>query len=161
NTEHDLGSYRVYRGTSAGFTPSPGNRIATLTSPGYSDPGPAGGYYKVSALDVNGNESGFALVTPAQTTDVGGSGPVAFALDGARPNPASASGLQVAFALPTGASARLDLLDVTGRRVVVREVGSLGAGRHTVNLAEGQWVAPGRYWVRLTQAANHRTTQVV
>src|SRR5262249_43185313 len=105
NTENDLGSYRVYRGTSAGFTPTPANRIATLTSPSYSDTGAAGGYYKVSAVDVNGNESGFALVTPAQTTDVGGSELVVFALDGVRPNPANTSGLHVAFALPSGASA--------------------------------------------------------
>ena len=47
-----------------------------------------------------------------------------------------------------------------GRRVVVREVGSIGAGRHTVDLAEGRRVAPGLYWVRLTQGANRRSTRV-
>jgi hypothetical protein len=85
---------------------------------------------------------------------------VALALEGVRPNPASGRGLHVAFALPSGAAARLDLLDVSGRREVSREVGSLGVGRHTVNLAEGRRVAPGLYWVRLTQGANRRTTRV-
>ena len=55
---------------------------------------------------------------------------------------------------------RLELLDVTGRRVLVREVGSLGKGRHTVNLAEGRRVASGIYWVMLTQGANEQTTRV-
>ena len=156
NTENDLDGYRVYRGNSAGFIPGPGNLIASPTSPSHSDVGPAGSYYKVSAMDVNDNESGFTLITPGQTTAVGGEGPVAFALDGVRPNPASGNGLNVAFALPTGAAARLELLDVSGRRVLAREVGSLGVGRHTVNLSEGRRVAPGLYWVRLTQARASR-----
>jgi hypothetical protein len=41
-----------------------------------------------------------------------------------------------------------------------REVGSLGAGRHTVNLAEGRRLTPGLYWVRLVQGANRRSTRV-
>ncbi len=157
NTEADLGSYRLYRGTSAGFTPAIGNRIATPVATSYADAGAAGGYYKLSAVDVNGNESSFALIMPGQTTGVGGEIPVAFALEGAQPNPASGAGLHVAFALPTGAAARLELLDVSGRRVLAREVGLLGAGRHTVNLAGGRKVAPGLYWVRLTQGASRRT----
>jgi len=95
-------------------------------------------------------------MTPA---GVGGE-PVALALEGVRPNPASGSGLHVAFALPTPAPARLELLDVGGRRVLTREVHSMGAGRHRVNLAEGRSVAPGVYWVRLTQGTNRRTTRV-
>ena len=160
NTENDLDSYRVYRGYSAGFTPGVGNLIASPTSPSHDDVGPAGAHYKVSAVDVNGNESGFTLITPGQTTGVGGGEPVAFALDGIHPNPASGTGLHVAFALPTGSAARLELLDVTGRRVLAREVGTLGEGRHRVNLAEGRRVAPGLYWVRLTQGANRGGTRV-
>ena len=160
NTEHDLDSYRLYRGTSADFTPSPGNQIASPTATSYADVGPAGSYYKLSAVDVNGNESSFALITPEQTAGVGGGEPVAFALEGVRPNPASGSGLNVAFALPTPGFARLELLDVGGRRVLMREVDSMDAGRHRVNLAEGRSVAPGVYWVRLTQGTNQQTTRV-
>jgi hypothetical protein len=160
NPEADLGGYRVYRGASADFTPSIGNRIATPISASFADVGPAGSYYKVSAVDVNGNESGFALITPDQTTGVGGGGAVAFALEGVRPNPARGNGLHVAFALPDRAAARLELLDVSGRRVLTREVGALGAGHHTVNCAEGRRVAAGVYWVRLAQRAKQQTTRV-
>jgi hypothetical protein len=98
--------------------------------------------------------------TPGGTTAINGAGSTAFALEGARPNPTSGIGLHVAFTLPTGADARLQLLDVSGRRVLEREVGSLGAGRHTVNLAAGRKVVPGVYWVRLVQGANQRTARV-
>jgi hypothetical protein len=100
----------------------------------------------------------FVNASPTSGSDVDSLG---FALAGARPNPTRGRGLNVVFALPTGATARLELLDLSGRRVLLREVGSLGAGRHTVNLAEGRRLAPGLYWVRLTQGANRRSTRVV
>jgi len=109
---------------------------------------------------VNNNESDYALITPDATVGVGEGGPVAFALHGARPNPARGNRLQVAFALPSGAAARIELLDVSGRQVRSRDVGSMGTGRHTVNLSEGRSVAPGVYWVRLTQGANRKTMRV-
>ena len=84
----------------------------------------------------------------------------ALALEGARPNPLRGDGLSVTFALPTAAPARLELLDVSGRRVVEREVGSFGAGRHTLDLGEGTHLLPGLYLVRLTQGANTRTARV-
>jgi hypothetical protein len=160
NSEPDLACYHVYRGVSSDFTPSPGNRIATPTSPNCTDPGPPGGYYKTSAVDVHGNESGFTLTTPTQTTGVDAGGQVVFSLDGARPNPTRGISLRVAFGLPNGSPARLELLDVGGRRVLVRDVGSLGAGRHTVNLAEERRVAPGLYWLQLQQGPNRQRTRV-
>ena len=49
--------YRVHRGTTAGFTPSAANRIATVTGTSYTDTGPAAGtyFYKVVAADAAGN----------------------------------------------------------------------------------------------------------
>jgi hypothetical protein len=160
NGEPDLNSYRVYRGSTAGFVPSAGNRIASPTSPSYADPGPAGSFYKLSAVDVNGNESGFALITPDATTGVDEPVAVAFGLEGIHPNPARGQGLHVSFSLPRGTPARLELVDVSGRRILGRDVGSLGAGRHRVNLAEGRRVAPGLYWVRLTQGSDRRQTRL-
>jgi fibronectin type 3 domain-containing protein len=49
--------YNVHRGTSAGFTPTAGNRIAQPTGMSYSDTGLSPGtyYYKVTAEDAAGN----------------------------------------------------------------------------------------------------------
>jgi hypothetical protein len=152
----DFASFRLYRGSSAGFVPGPGTFITATTDTGHVDAGSAGSYYKISAVDFNGNESVFAVVGPAQTTDVPTIQAVAFALEGTRPNPAIGGRLMVHFALSSGEGATLELLDVMGRRVTERTVGALGAGRHSIDLGESQRLRPGLYFVRLTQGANQR-----
>ena len=74
-----------------------------------------------------------------------------FALEGARPNPAVRT-LNVSLSLRDESPATLSVLDVAGRAVLSREVGSLGAGCHTVALDLGANAAPGIYWLRLTQS---------
>jgi hypothetical protein len=160
NDEPDIGYYHVYRGTSAEFSPSLANMVASQTDTGFVDVGPAGSFYKLSALDVNGNESGYALVTPDATLNVGDGVALTLALEGVRPNPSRGSRLAVSFTLPVLASARLELLDVAGRRVTAQEVGTLGAGRHSSDLAVGRRLAPGLYLVRLTQNGASRVTRV-
>src|SRR5262249_33401763 len=83
-----------------------------------------------------------------------------FALRGAAPNPAN-RGFDVSFSLPSGAPASLEVLDVSGRRVVRRDVGSLGAGFHTVSLArETSDLPAGVYAVRLAQGPKILTAKV-
>jgi hypothetical protein len=84
----------------------------------------------------------------------------ALSLAGARPNPARGP-LHVHFALPDGAPAALELLDVSGRRVTARDVGTLGAGRHAIHLGEGEAIRPGVYWLRLTHAGRSLTSKAV
>jgi len=82
----------------------------------------------------------------------------AFALRGPVPNPAARE-LVVSFALPDGTPAVLELLDVQGRRLARHEVGSLGAGRHLVNLGGTGGLDPGIYLVRLTQGTRLLTAR--
>ena len=124
------------------------------------DVGSPGSCYKLSAVDVNGNESDYALVTPSGTTAVENQGRLAFALEGVRPNPASGDRLTVSFALLAAAPARLELWDVSGRRVMPREVDSLGAGRHVVDLEAGHSLAPGRHLLRLSQGTDQQSARV-
>jgi hypothetical protein len=160
NTEADLAGYQLYRGTTANFAPGPGDLVVTQPDTGYADVVSGLYYYKICAVDVHGNASGFTSLRPSGTSDVGGGATLAFALESVRPNPTRGEPLGVAFTLPSSASARLELLDVSGRRVMEREVGALGAGRHSVALAAGGRLAPGLYLVRLTQGANVRLARV-
>jgi hypothetical protein len=97
----------------------------------------------------------------ASTTRVGNAGvPPAFALGGAQPNPSRGERVSVVFSLPASAPARLELVDVSGRRLMMREVGSLGAGHHVVNLITGRRLPPGIYVVRLAQGANVTAVRV-
>jgi hypothetical protein len=77
------------------------------------------------------------------------------------PNPTSGDRLRVRFTLPGASTAWLEVLDVMGRRMVAREVGSLGAGEHTVGLSDDDPLAPGLYLVRLRSEHAVRTTRVV
>ncbi len=61
NVEPDFWYYRIYRGESVEFVPDAGHLIATRSDTGYVDAGPPGRTYKLSAVDVNGNEGGYAL----------------------------------------------------------------------------------------------------
>lgn len=82
------------------------------------------------------------------------------ALLGAWPNPARQD-LNVSLSLPTGdARGTLELLDLAGRRVALRDLAGLGAGRHQVALLEGRTVHPGVYLVRLVRAGEMRSMKV-
>jgi hypothetical protein len=60
-----------------------------------------------------------------------------------------ASGLEVQFVLPDASPARIEVFDVTGRRLVRVEVGDRGAGRHRVTVPALR--TPGIAFVRLTR----------
>ena len=75
------------------------------------------------------------------------------ALEGLRPNPAVGD-VVATLTLPRAAPAQLELLDVTGRVWLGREVGALGAGRHLVRLGAAASVPAGVYWLRLTQGGH-------
>lgn len=63
----DLSHYRLYRGSSAGFTPGPSNFVATLTDTTYTDTA-VGSFYKLAAVDVHGNVGRYAVVSPDGAT---------------------------------------------------------------------------------------------
>jgi hypothetical protein len=109
--------------------------------------------YRLGVREAGGPEviAGETWVTVPAALDL--------ALLGARPNPAERD-LFVAFALPRAGAARLDLIDVAGRIVRAREVGSLGAGRHTVNLGEGGPLPMGVYVLRLSMDGRAVTSRV-
>ncbi len=143
NIEPDLAGYRLYRGGSADFVPGPGNLVATPTGTDYVDAAGAPYYYKLSAIDIHGNESGFALILPSGTADLAEpslSRELALALPS--PNPAFGR-VTLRFALPREARVSLAIYDASGRRVRP--------------LVDGVWVA-GEYAMGwdLRDEAGHR-----
>jgi hypothetical protein len=157
----DFATFRLYRGASADFVPGAGNLVTATPDTGFADVGSAGSYYKLSAVDRNGNESLFALVGPGQTTDVLTPRAAQFALEGTRPNPSLDGRMLVRFALPSGTAASLELFDLAGRRIAECQVGQLGAGPHAVELAPGRRLAAGVYMLRLRQGPNTRNVRAV
>jgi len=83
----------------------------------------------------------------------------AFALLGAVPNPAR-DGLRISFTLAEAGAVRIELLDISGRRVRARDLGNLGAGSHVERLERGG-LAPGTYFVRLRQSGRIAARPIV
>jgi hypothetical protein len=149
----DGGPYRVWRqntkATADTFASIPGGRTYA--------------FYSV-ARDENGNVEPAPPVPDAETLSptvgVGdAAGPPEFALDGARPNPAVGA-LHVWFTLANGGRAALEVVDVAGRLVARREVGTLGPGRHRLDLSH-EVRRPGLYFLRLAQAGRIAHARVV
>lgn len=151
NPETDLDSYRIYRGTTPDFIAGEDRLIGIATDPAFLDEsGRTGDHYQISAVDRHGNEGPTAWVPGPGTLAGENPGPL-LSLSGAWPNPASRD-LDVVFTLPDAARATLELLDLGGRRVAAREVGSLGAGHHVFPLGAGLTLRAGVYLVRLGRA---------
>ena len=109
--------------------------------------------YRVRVADGDSSYvSAATLVAPPEA--------LRFAMLGARPNPAVAR-FQLAFSLPDAAPARLELFDLRGRRCASREVGALGAGRHTITLGEANALVPGVYFARLQRGGASQVQRVV
>jgi hypothetical protein len=75
------------------------------------------------------------------------------------PNPARRE-LTVSFALPVGGHGVLDLVDLLGRRVALRDLASFGPGTHQVQLLEQQALPPGVYLVRLRVGGDLKLAKV-
>jgi len=86
---------------------------------------------------------------------------VALSLAGLQPNPAVGRELTIHFTLVSAEPASLEMLDLAGRRVLAREVGSLGPGQHVVHLRNGARIAPGIYLLRLVQGQEVRHARAV
>ena len=110
---------------------------------------------------------GFQRLSPAglllpQTEPVAvGPPPVraGLALPDIRPNPTRRE-FTASFSLPDGGPARLEMLDLLGRRVTSVDVGGRGAGTQSVRLRPSG-LRPGLYRVRLVHASGTRVTKAV
>jgi hypothetical protein len=165
NGEADLAGYRVYRGTTPSFVPGPTNLVTQTTQPNYTDAGTHSFVYKLSAVDIHGNESRFVTALPSGTTGVGGTPlPREVFLAPVTPNPARGGAL-VRFGLPAAGRAELALYDAAGRRVRSLAGGVQDAGEHAIRWdgldESGAPVASGLLFVRLETGARTLVQRLV
>lgn len=102
--------------------------------------------YRLGIPDGQGAEQ----FTSETWIDVPRTAPLELSIAGIRPNPTPRE-IWVDFLLTSDASATLELLDVSGRRVASQDVGARGPGRHLVRLDPGAGTKAGVYVVRLSQ----------
>lgn len=163
NHEADFAGYRLYRGTSAAFSPGPANLVTAQPDTGYADAAGAPYYYKLTAMDVHGNESPVAMIQPTGTLGVDGLAPsLSFAVPYPQP---SREGATFRFALPARDDAALELFDAAGRRIAALCSGQHEAGEHTLHWdgrdGAGRKLPPGLYLARLLVGSRTLTRRIV
>jgi sugar lactone lactonase YvrE len=161
----DFSHFNLYRGSAADFVPGPSNLVVSTPDTGYAAGPPSGSWYKLSAVDLNDNESPFAVVGPSQTLDAPTADqPLRLELAGALPNPVSPGGA-VRYALPRDEHVRLRLYDIAGREVRTLENGMGTAGWHTLRWDgrgdAGQKLGAGVFFLRLEAEGRTLTQRVV
>jgi hypothetical protein len=163
--EEDFQYFRVYRSTNPNFVPSPAEIVHSTIGTGWMDPNYDGWnvYYKITALDISGNESdpaspGTATAVTEQTI------PKTFVLHQNVPNPFNPM-TTIAFELPGRANVRLAIYDVSGRLVRALIDADMAPGHKSVQWngldAGGREVASGVYFYRLESAAFNQSRKMV
>jgi hypothetical protein len=108
-----------------------------------------------AAPDLGALETGGPPLPVEPPSVVGG-----LELAGVWPNP-SRSGFAITLTLADASPARLEVLDLAGRRLLTRDLERLGPGRHVVSLDEAHALPPGVYLLRLWQAGQTRSRRAV
>ena len=120
-------------------------------------------FYRVSAVDIHGNEGPNTLITPSGILDAGHP-PAELSLAPPRSNPARGT-TTLSFALPQAGPARLALYDVSGRQVRVLVEGMQAAGAQSVvwDLRDdaGHAVNAGLYLAKFEAGGKQLTQRVM
>ena len=168
NTEADLDCYNVYRGLTEEFEPELGNLLSSPCDTTVFDGDwtwETTYWYKVSAVDIHGNESGFALLSPEQITgDDPPATPLATFLEQNYPNPFNPA-TRIAFGLEAPGHVSLRIYDTAGRLVRVLVEAERPSGTYEMMWngkdERGINVATGVYFYRLAAGSFLETRKMV
>ncbi len=168
NTEPDLDVYRVYRDVDPTFEPGPGNLLVSLCDTTAFDGDwswDSGFCYKVSAVDVHGNESGYALLCSDGVTGVEPArAPDATFLAQNWPNPFNPA-TTIAFGLVEPGHVSLRVYDAAGRLVATLVEETRPAGLYRIDWDgrshDGAPAASGVYFYKLRARAFEETKKMV
>ena len=168
NAEIDLDRYRIYRGLTEDFVPGPSNLLAATPDTSVFDDGwrwSGGYYYKVAAVDIHGNESGYALLRPDNVSDVDQAGtPRVDYLSQNFPNPFNPT-TGIEFGLSARSVVALRIYDAAGRLVRTLVDEAMPAGKHVKiwdgRTGAGAEAASGIYFYRLNAGAFAETRKMV
>ncbi len=147
--EPDFAHFRIYRALSPWTLPSPATLHAVTGGTAYLDAEPGLWYYQLTVVDTSGRESAPADAPSA----VPGTDPSPLRLAPCAPNPANPRTIAAFTVPPGGATVRLAVYDVRGRRLIVLREGFHAGGEHRAVWDgcddRGRSAPSGRYFLRL------------
>jgi len=151
----DLCCYDVFRGGSPGFVPSLANRVGETSDVTLTDVAGGPAWYRIAARDIHGNLGPSALVMPNGTTAVDGTAPREWKLGAAWQRGAGV--LALALDVPGADAGRIELFDVTGRRLWSAPFTTAGAASLTLNVGAREAVLPSGVVFARARANSGRT----
>ena len=168
NIEADLGGYNIYRDIGSSYQPGPGNLIETTCDENMFDGDwgwNVGFCYKVSAVDVNGNESDFAVLCSGEVT---GDDPMPVPdktfLAQNFPNPFNPI-TTIGFGIKESGYISIRIYDAAGRLVTTLVDESRPAGSYAAEWngksADGSSVSSGVYFYRLITKEFKETKKMI
>lgn len=148
----DFSHYAVYRDVVQGFLPGSENLIAYCNVPTYTDTTIAGGnyYYKVSAIDVNDNESNYSnevVMNLVGIDELNGFLPDRYALLQNYPNPFNPQTI-IRYHLPQRSHVTLKIYDILGEEVTSLIDNYKNAGYHRT-IFDASKLPSGIYYYRI------------
>jgi len=154
----DLCCYLVYRGSSPSFTASPANQVGSTTNVTFTDvSGPS--YYQIAAQDIHGNIGPTALVVPTGLAGVDSDAPRVWALRSHWSNTRRA--IELALDVPQADAGRIDVFDVSGRRLWSSAFQTDGAKSLAFEMSGGPALSAGLFFARATSASGTRLSSHV
>jgi hypothetical protein len=165
NSEADFSNYLLYRDTVSGFEPSVFNLVAEPDTSHYADFDIVPGYdyyYRISALDNQGNESGYSDELEVITTGIWGQEgadlPRITTIETSYPNPFN-TGTTIIYSVadlgPIPAQINIDIYDIMGRKVKTLVDERKEVGIHKIVWRgrddSGHDCPTGVYFARITQ----------
>lgn len=161
----DLDHYSIYRGLEASPPIDAAHRVGTTTLTGFSDSPGYYANYRVTAVDVHGNEGQGTLFVPVNSADVDGL-PVPATLSLGRPTPSPMSQrVSVSLGLPRVTNVSADVIDAQGRIIRKLVEGTWPAGWSNLTWdarhADGHRAAAGIYFVHVRTSAGERFRRIV
>ena len=168
NTESDLDCYHIYRGATEGFEPGPDSFVDSVCDTALFDADWSWSgtyYYKLAAVDLHGNESGYVVLAPDDITDTDTPDlPKMNFLSQNYPNPFNPS-TTIEFGLESPAQVRVAVYDAAGRRVSTLLNGFKQAGSYSVSWdgtdAGGRAVASGVYFYSIRAGSFEQRKKMV
>jgi hypothetical protein len=153
-SDPDVGHYTVHRSATSGFRIADSTRLQTTTDSTVVDSSTSAGkqyYYRVTTVDVHGNES---IPTPELGITVtalpgvsGANLPEEFGLSQNFPNPFNPS-TTIRYGLPYKTAVQLTVFNTLGQQVALLQNGEQEAGYHEARL-DGTGLSSGVYFYRL------------